>query len=73
MTAYPIEKTIRTADALRQSLEQFIESPLSEAREADVITRMAEYRDAVRAGLLVLPRVIHRSGAAGAAEGRQRP
>ncbi|KAA0230369.1 hypothetical protein EDM76_11360 [bacterium] len=60
MTAYPIEKTIRVADALRQSLEQFIESPLSEAREADVVARMAEYRDAVRAGLLVLPRVIRR-------------
>jgi len=59
------EKTSRVTADLRLALDEFLEDPLSEAREADVKARMAEFRDAVRAGVLAPLRSIHRQRRSG--------
>lgn len=56
---HPIERTLRASSALRISLDEFLDSPTA-AREADLIGRVHDYRRAVEAGVLALPRVINR-------------
>lgn len=58
---HPVEHTLRVRAALRTSLDDFLDAPLSEAREADLIARIHSYRDAVRANVLTLPRATYRN------------
>lgn len=56
-----VEKTIRVWNEVREAMDRFLEAPLTEAREADVMARIVAYRLDVAAGRLPLPRVIHRN------------
>ncbi|MCO5108427.1 MAG: hypothetical protein M9907_15310 [Burkholderiaceae bacterium] len=56
-----ISQTFRVANEVREALEWFLEDPTSAAKEADIVARIAAFRNDVGAGRLPLPRAIHRN------------
>lgn len=50
---------IRARAGLQVALDEFLEQP-NEARTADLLARIHEYRDAVQANVLPLPHVLRK-------------
>lgn len=56
---HSFERTMRARSSLFTALEDFCDKP-NEARTADLLARIHEYRDAVQANVLPLPHVLRK-------------